>query len=828
MFTNRLSLYPGKLTAVAATLAALAAPGVSAAEAILEELVVTAQKREQNLQDVPIAISAFGQQAIENIGASNVDDLGTFSAGIETNNNSVTQAGYTIRGINSDSFTSGTDPSAAVYVDGVYTSRGGGALVNFSDIERVEILRGPQGTLFGRNAAPGAISIITKKPSAETEGSLRATLGNANKRKLEAAYNTALGDDLFMRASVAINKRDGLLENAAGGADFEQEDDQTYRVNLLWNASDRTQVIWRAEYNEVDQDGPNAISTNPTLNPGQNYFAAAAADTAPIEERDLFGTSLEISHDLNSVTFTSISSYRTFNTLNRQDDDGSNNPNYHVSTDNVESQEQFSQEFRFTSTEPGPLQWTAGLNYFQEDLEQEHFVNFNSLSLETYAVHTVAALVGGGDLLDATNAAAFIAGDPATAAAQTFWTNTTGALFGNPTPYTLGDGLGLFIVANPAVFGPAAAGQILPSIGSGNLGNILGITADPTWNESTLNRGTFESWAVYGDATYSVTERLDLTFGARYTYDQKDYSLFSQFNNSLGNFPAGLAFSVPVDDSGSDSWSAFSPRLVLSYEVSEDLMAYGSVTRGFKSGGFNSFSIDSDGDGVGELSSFDEETVTNIELGIKSTWLDNRLMLNATVFQYEYDGLQSLDLTDKFDANTVLPVYAVRNADTEGAGIELEMAFAVDEHWSLGGNYTYLDTEYTDYQVFAGEDPLTDDKTGEAASSVPHNKLNLFVEFETAVGDLGTLRSNLSYNFTDDRVQSAGTTVDRRLEAFELVNARVTFASAGQTWEAALWANNLLDEEWLLGIGGTGEAIGSAPANRADPRTYGVDFIYNF
>ncbi len=822
-------------TLIATALTAAIGLPAQAQQTALEEITVTAQKREQNLQQVPIAISAFGDDTIRNLGADNIDQLSMFTAGVEANNNSITQVGYTIRGINSDSFTAGTDPSAAVYVDGVYTSRGGGALINFSDIERVEVLRGPQGTLFGRNTASGAIHIITHKPSNETEGSVRMTLGNANKQKIEATVNTALSDNVYLRGSLAVNSRDGLFDNAGGGADYEQQDDQTYRLALLWDASETTEVIWRAEYNEIDQDGPNSISSNPSLNPGLDPFNDVNLDTKTLESRELFGTSLELTHKLDGAEFKSITSYRTFNTFNREDEDGSASPYFFAFTDNIEEQEQYSQEFRLTSDSDGPLKWTTGLSYFKENLDQEHVIGFNVLTLETFATQTIAgsplfsaALDASGGQLNNSNVVNFINGNPngdtATAIAHGVWAGAIGA------PYTLGDGLGVFIAQNPSIF--PGGGALAPFIGTGALAGILNVSANNNWTENTRNSGSFESWAVYGDATYSLTERLDITLGARYTYDDKSFSLFSEYQNSLAGSPAGLAFAIPVDDSGSDSWSAFTPRLVVAYELSDDAMVYASATTGFKSGGFNSFSIDADGNPLngGELIPFDEEKVTSYELGLKSTWLDNSLMLNATAFLYEYKDQQSLDLTSDFSPTQVLPTYAVRQSDTEGTGIEIEAAWVIDEHWLLGGNYSYLDTEFTDYQTFPGEDPVADNKKGEALPSAPKNRWNLFIQHSLPIANIGTLTTNITYHYSDERlpddaIESADIPV---IDSYEIVNARISFIDTSETWEVALWSNNLLDEEWLLGVGGTGDAIGSAPVDRADPRTYGIDFVYNF
>ncbi|MCG8463984.1 MAG: TonB-dependent receptor, partial [Xanthomonadales bacterium] len=200
----------------------------------LGAVTVTAQQREESAQDVPISISVFSQQEARDLNAYDINDLGQFTPGLETNNLSVTQPRYTIRGITTNDFGIGSDPAVGVYVDGVYVGRSGAGQLNFNDVERIEVLKGPQGTLFGRNAAAGAIHVVSKKPHAQTEGNVRYQVGNHDRHRVEGLFNTALTDSIYLRASGVFNRRNGWIERP-NGPDLDDEEQYGFRLGLLWD-----------------------------------------------------------------------------------------------------------------------------------------------------------------------------------------------------------------------------------------------------------------------------------------------------------------------------------------------------------------------------------------------------------------------------------------------------------------------------------------------------------------------------------------------------------------------------------------------------------------
>ena len=751
----------------------------------IETLTVTAQRREQSIQEVPISMSGYSETMTRDIGASNINDLGRFTPGMETNNTSVTQPRYTLRGITTNDFGIGSDPAVAVYVDGVYIGRGGAAQFNFNDIERVEILKGPQGTLFGRNAAAGAIQVVTHKPSAETEGAVRVTAGNYDRQKLEGMFNTALSDNLYFRMSVMSDRRDGYYDRVDGGSEGNL-DDQGARASLLWDAGMNTEVILRAEYDHVDQDARQVAGLNESIAPG-DPFGDIATDVDSNERRHLAGYSLEVNHDFESSRFTSLTAYRRFDSTNYEEEDGSAEPRFYFASSDIEDQQQWSQEFRLTSTGSGPLKWTLGANWNREKIDQSSVVNITTDTLDTFF------LEAGGVPPE------FVTSVPLGMGLAGF------ALTGFADQ--------LAMLSNATGIAPE---DLAMMIAQANLGR--------PWTESVNDKGDYDSWAVYADATWEVTDKFNLTFGMRYTWDSKDFTIHTRYDNAfiipipgVDPVPFGLVFAEQIDPSvkRSDDWNAFTPRFVADYHFTDDLMTYFSAAKGFKAGGFNSFGLDP---------AFNEENVVNYEVGMKSDWLDHRLRLNASVFHYDYTDLQILKLSGPADQ---LPTYNVGNADAKGDGFEMELTWLPLDELTISANYGYLDTEYTDYTLFPGEGP-EDDLTGKPLSSMPKNKVNLSAQYVWTFAGGSDLAARVDYTWVDDRVESSGLDPNRRIDSYNLTNARLSWRDPSQHWEVAGYATNLFDEEYLLGVGGQGEAIGSPTASRGEPRMVGVEVSYQF
>ena len=828
----------------------------SAYAAEIEEVVVTAQKRAENLQDVPISISAVTGDNMKAMGIKNLTDLGKSTPGVEMNNDTPLQPTYNIRGIQTSDFTVGSDPAVAVYVDGVYNGRGAGAEVPLADIDRVEVLKGPQGTLFGRNATGGAIHIITKKPQADDTTELSVTAGNYGRQSTDLLVNRQLADNLYGRVTASTNRRDAFADNLAGSFTAGNQDTQTYRAALLWEPNDRSEVLWRADYGVMDQGSALRTSIVPSLQAmdgGTDVFGDYALDTPTIEDRDSFGTSVTVTHDFDDFTLTSITAYSKFDAHLQQDEDGTANPDYMFGSANFDEQEQFSQEFRLNGA-TDTLKWTVGASYSQEKLEHQTDAYFTAGSLESFAVYegVKSAYANAGlsttELEEAAVQArqAMITGGLEGAAVSTFVYDLmvqTGQVDQLLTMFGAPDYINASMLNREDM-----AAQLMAGI-------TPWVMADTPWNESVNNEGDYRSAAVYGDLTWSLTEKLDLTVGARYTQDEKDFSIESSYQNTLplalaggavrlmdadgnvigtmtlpqiplGGIPAprfGMAFNnngiADLNQPLSDSWSDISGRIVLDYRWSDSVMTYASLADGFKAGGFNSFSA-----APGIDPSFDQEDVVNMEVGVKSNLFDNSLQLNAAVYSYEYDNLQELDLVGK-----PIPNYYLRNADAEGTGLEVEVLWAATDNLLIGGNFSHLETEYTRYQVLtaAGETEEEDSRVGQPRVGTPENKFNFMTEYTVAMNSGADMVFRADYNWTDERVGTI-TDAERVVEDYQLLNLRAGWNSASDRYSAALWVQNATDEEIAGGYGGTGSAIGASPAWRYMPRMYGADFTVRF
>ncbi|WNZ58382.1 TonB-dependent receptor [Microbulbifer sp. MKSA007] len=834
------------LSILSGTIAFLTAVGSHVHAAEIEEVVVTAQKRAENLQDVPIAISAFTGENIKEAGVKNLTDLGKYTPGVEMHNDTALQPTYSIRGVQTNDWTIGSDPAVAVYVDGVYTGRSAGAEIPLTDIERVEVLKGPQGTLFGRNATGGAIHIITTKPQADDSTELNLTAGNYGRQSSDLLVNRQISDNLYGRFSASTNRRDPFADNLANGFSVGDQDTQTYRASVLWEPATDTEVLWRANYGIMDQGSALRTTIVPSLKDETDVFGDYALDTPTIEDRDSFGTSLTITKDFDNFTFTSITAYSEFDAHLQQDEDGTANPDYMFGSANTDDQSQFSQEFRLNGA-TDTIKWTLGASYSEEEVDHTTYANFTTGSVESFAVYEGVKAAYPDltqteqeDLAVITRAQLQQAGLEGIASASFVYdlmlqTGQVDALLAQ---------LGAAGITGDMLYAEDVVGQMMAGFNPW-------IASDAHWGESVRNTGDYRSSAIYGDMTWSLTDKMDLTVGARYTYDQKDFTIQTAYGNSiplslsggdvrlvdgdgnvigtvtlpevdLGSQLFGIVFfnnGQPVLDSKlSDSWSDLSGRIVLDYRWNDDVMTYVSLADGFKAGGFNSLNF-----GPGVESSFDQEDVVNLEVGLKSSLFDNRVRLNTSIYTYEYNNLQELDLV-----GTPIPSYNLRNSDAEGTGAEIEVQWAVTESLFIAGNYSYLDTEFTDYQIIeAIGETEEDSKVGQSRVSTPENKFNLMAEYTVDLASGGEFIFRGDYNWTDERIGSI-TDRTRIVEDYQLFNLRAAWNSPSDSYSLALWIQNLTDEEIAGGYGGTGAAIGASPAWRFMPRMYGADLTVRF
>ena len=726
--------------------------------ASLEEVVVTAQHRAQDVQDVPISISALGAEALKKADIFDPEGISNNVPGMAYAEFSPGQAIISMRGISSVDDGAGLDSSTAVFLDGVYVGRI--AAINFDmfDLERIEVLRGPQGTLFGRNAIGGAINVVSSKPTDQLSAKVGATGGNEGTFRFQSYISGPLTDSLAGKVVINHREHDGFGENILLGTDTMDQDQTSYRGQLRLSLP-RSEWLLSADYMEDERID---MGRTPIANGNFDYLSLLEElgggpfkSASPIDgfsDREAGGISLQGEIDIGGGTLTSITAFRSTETdwempsigapaggnfdLGDPDDPSDDVYGVDVNDDIMEDIETFSQELRFTATPTDRLDYTVGLYFFFEDTDrvEEFKLDFNS----------------------------------------------------------------------------AESGQI--TVG----------------NEYTRTENETTSYAAYGQVNYALTERWKLTLGGRFTIDEKDYvatavncdlvadgstdgTQFEDFAPCLGvGGSLGIiaeAFRAEVDD----DWSDFSPMASVQYTLTDETMLFGTISKGFKSGGFaGSQGIEADA-----TRSVDPEEALNYELGFKGDLLDNSLRINATAFFTDYEDLQVV----RFGPSSTNPDFGTFQTTNIGTadifGAELEWTWFASDNFSLSGNYAYLDTEVNDLLLNLVSGPV--DASGSDLRQAPENSWNLIAEYTVPVA-AGDLDLRLAWSHTDEQINDY---IDQRtiIEERDLIDARIGWMSMDGQWELALWGKNLSDEEYVshsyvIGPG----VIGVWGA----PRTYGL------
>lgn len=659
----------------------------------LDDIVVTAEKREENLQNVPISITAMSGETLTATGISNVEDLQFFVPGVTITNDSM--AIINIRGIGTSAFGVATDPSTTVHYDGVYISRPTTSYQDMFDVERVEVLRGPQGVLFGRNSAGGTLNIISKLPTKDLTGTLGVTLGNYGKQNLSGTISGSLSEGARARLTVVKNDRRGIYRDAVTGRRYQNQDNLAGRMTLAIDASDRLEIILRADASRDRETGYPAIRDS---YPASLVAAGAikparpgeiALDTVPRYDVDAWGLSSTMRYDAGPIMVKAITAFRSSDVTQVLDVDATS-----IFLRNIvfaEKSKTFTQEVQLLSNDDGPLSWVMGAFYLNER---------------------------GTDQI-----------------------------------------------------------QILEP------GRALAIPETNTTN----------AFAIFGQASYDLTNRLRLTSGLRYSYESKDfaYRILSDGSQVDNGTPTA-------------SWSAWTPKIGVDYDLSQDVLAYASASRGFKSGGFQ----------LGDGKPFLPEYLWSYEVGIKSTLLDRRLRANLSAFFYDYTNLQVVQYINGVASTTNAGKATIK-------GIEAEFMAKPTNRLSLTSTIAWLDARYDVY--FDQQTSLK----GNRLPNAPKWAATLGAEYRAPLGSGGSLtfRSDVAWRAraffkpnNDPRYASTRTT---------LLNGRISWEPGDGHWEVALYGRNLTNNRYAtykaVGTDSTGVSNPDLPLTvYGEPRQYGL------
>lgn len=667
-----------------------------------DDIVVTATRYETRLQDTPLAISAYTASQIERSGTRDLRDIVTFTPGLTIGTNEGQGAiPISIRGVGQNDLGIGADGPVAVYLDGVYLARSYMNLFDLVDVERIEVLRGPQGTLYGRNATGGAINVITRAPGDTLHYEGVARYGNYDAWGVQTLVTGPLAPTLSGKIAIGASRRDGYTKLAQNGDDLDPEKSLVIRGALRWQPTTDLDV-------RLDVDGGFHDMAAVVHNSSASDFdpRRIALDAQPREDRDFWGLALTAVYRMPEIELTSITGYRESKLFNVIDTDASAaNLIRYEQHDNTS---QFSQELRVNAVGTHRLQWLGGLYFFREQAS-----TFNPIYLDFTQIAGVAS---------------------------------------------------------------------------------------PTTQYITGSNRT-EAFAAFGQATFHITDTLDVNGGLRWSTETKRFTFLQEFSVDL----PPLFNSYPRSRQKT-TWSNVSPRVGIDFRPNRALLLYASYSEGFKSGGSTSVSLITQP----MPNVFEPETLKAFEGGIKSEWLTGRLRVNATAFHYDYRNLQ-VRTGDAFG------FLVVRNAATATVdGAELEVSARPTALMELTAVAALLDARYDRFV-----DPVSlVDYAGDRLNRAPDVKLGLGAQNRFPLPGIGELLVRGEYEYTSRIYHQPGELRAFSRDPANLFNARLALTGADGHWSVALFGKNLTNERY---IGHAFVVLGTPRATITPPRTVGIE-----
>lgn len=741
--------------------AQLMAPLASAQGAMLEEIVVTARKKAESLQDVPISIQTFDMEVLQDNNITNLEELSFYMPNV-TVSKSGADDNLFIRGIGSG-VNLGFERSVGTFVDGIYLGRGKQSRSAFLDVARVEVLKGPQGVLFGKSTIGGAINITTALPTDEFSGYVDTVYEpDANEIDGRFAVSGPLSDDVRARLAGRYYTMDGYLDNVYTGDNEPNTDDYSLRGVLAWDATDALAVTVRGDFNDSDEKGSNQQLYQLDPNNPNNPIDGRPYTIEPVDFDDksdfvdgIGGENVEssdITNELFSVTlnyhegiydFTSITGYSAYDAKIGADADNSALDTLVRNTD--EDFDQFSQELRVLIQPGGDFEYLAGLYYDNTNLD----------------VH---------DVFDA---------------------------------------------------------LLLP-------GAVDGTVFNKFKQES-------ESLAAFGQVTWNITEAWRWNVGARYSDDQKEYTK----DVTIAGIVLLSAFADDYTNGEHRSYDDVTWNTSLQYFLSDDLMFYGTLSTGYKDGGYDQFYLGSHRavDPQEASLEFNEETANSAEIGMKSTLLDGAMTLDIAAFYSEFDDLQTSALVGS--------TFVVGNAGKAiSQGVETSVRYAVTENLTVGAAGAWLDAYYDDFANaactvrqqyearLANINPCVQDLSDEPLQYAPDWSGNLNAEWVMPLTAALEFKVRGDVAYSDSFYTAQDEDVNTRADSYTRYNLRLAVAEVNGTWEVAVIGKNLTDEyttSWINDVSNNNAPAPLPPAfsetyfARTDrPRTISLQGIYRF
>ncbi|MBM5811606.1 MAG: TonB-dependent receptor [Gammaproteobacteria bacterium] len=707
---------------IAAAVALGLSPGAGAQQATLDEVLVTARKRAEDVQDVAISMSVLDARTLADLRISDLSGIGALLPNVVTSGGGQAASVFSIRGLSTTGNNPGFETGIGLYIDEVYVGKSFAFVTPTAGIERIEVLRGPQGTLFGRNTIGGAISIVTQSPPEEFAAQAKLGAGDYERVEGSASIGGPLGGD-STRGHLLVHyvDQEGYLKDFISGADYMNQEALTVRGKLATEFSNSARAVFSVDYyKDENNDAMMDIRGG----------ALAAADPFPLSqrrigtnfasfnEREAWGASARLEFDTAIGQLISITGYRRHEVEGLADQDFSAADISY--TGRHQEHEQFSEELRLQSDRDGGPDYILGAYFYTEDLDA-----------------------------------------------------LTTAYLGND------------------VFAMFLPPFMLP------------------WSESVNSAAAVDAdaWALFGSVSFPLAEQWSLDVGARYTKEDKSLA-FSQ-TLSAGAFMTplmGLAVPIPEFSENLDE-DNFSWNATLNFQPSDDVLAYVSAARGFKAGGFNATVIGTTPDAL----SFRAEHVDSYELGLKTSWLGDRLRLNMAAFLMDYE--------DKQEQTVVGAFFIVNNAArAESRGFELELIGRPTAGLTLTAGLGYTDATYDSYPDCSVGGV---DCSGNRLQNAPEWSGSFAAAYERPIGNDLKLWLSGSLTFRDDGFVQVTNDPAFLHEQRSLVGARLGVGADDNHWRVTLWGSNLLDEEYdELAF----DFLGTQYALLGAPRTWGIEF----
>ena len=758
-----------KLTPIAAIIAMTAGNSALADESeVIESITVTAQKRVQSIQDVPMTISAYNGDFLESIGFTELDALSEITPGLIIQEQSPNNPGFVIRGITSDSGSSQVSPRVSIYYNGADISRSRGSYFEMFDIERVEVVKGPQATLFGTAASVGAISAVTNKPQEDFDASITASLGNYSARTFKG-FVTGGNSKVQGRFAFSYRERDGYIDNTAENQeDLHGIERTAFRPSLRFTPNNDLTIDLVYTYEENDDSG-TAFKNNRLAPTGgdTSAFSFVEASSSPLAqavfgksdlgiEREVEDINLTVNWDISdSLTFTSITAAREFDSLEVFDADGSQAWFLEFAED--AEGDQLSQEFRVVQS-TDKFTNIFGISYFEEDGSQA--VPFST--------------------------------------EESIYLNCLGVLAG----------LGI----NAPCVNPDGSVNVLSPVLTQGLAQVLPYQALFT------NFGENESYSAFADVTYLASPELELTVGLRYVSEDKTsgYSSVSP-NSALTSAP--LLPVVSTDGQvleASDDFDDWLPRFNLLYRLNPNTNVYATIAKGRRSEVIDvSSSLNSNFEVVADVTDVPAEIVWNYETGVKGKALDGRLDYLASVFYQDYSDFQ---VTQQDDAGQFFTANA---GSATNFGAEFEVRALLSDSLEMFANAAYIDATIDD-------DNDNGNLAGNRFRLQPENTFSAGLVYDAPLSGELSLTGSFVYTYRSEVFFEEDNNPLIKEGDISLANAKVGIANHNAGWAVSLFANNLFDEEYLVDAGNTGGSFGYPTFVAGPPAFYGIEASISF